>query len=155
MKFEIYGSISASVSETVEAKDEAEAGKIAYNRMLEEKKKAFAATVNFNIRESDENWTYHTGGIYLMKFYTKQMPAVCILSAKRYAWRSKGKEFEHTFQYLEKKNKYGNDGYFTVRNLAGDPTPRMLKELCEDGVIREEKCRNCVARFTCFTKKES
>lgn len=129
-----------SVNRTIEASSKEEAQKIA-QVMQEDITNIFKQlSVHKLVYESPDNFIYKIGGIYLVRNYNVERPAVCTRSVNTFC--SDG--FEHAFKLL----KSGR----TI-NLKGKSPPRIGRMLCEDGKIGKGSCTNCLARTLCYTSK--
>jgi hypothetical protein len=99
---------------------------------------------------SEENYTYHHGSVYLMKWYKSQVPVVCRGARRHYHYNYKlGKSEEtyvHTFAYVKNQNK-------VVRIKGDKPLKKITQELCRDGKLGEQ-CESCPSKFVCMTTKK-
>ena len=132
-----------SVNRTIEASSKEEAQKIA-EVMQEDITNIFKQLSVYKlVYESPDNFIYKIGGIYLVRNYNVERPAVCTRSVctSNYVY---GQEFEHTFRLL----KSGR----TIK-IKGKSPPRIGRMLCEDGKNGKESCTNCLARTLCYTSK--
>jgi uncharacterized protein YjhX (UPF0386 family) len=147
MIYEVYFSVGDSISEEIEAKDEVEANTIA-DKIKEKLRQSVAIKqISGRVTLSEKNFCLIVGGIYLIRRYKSQVPAICKYSRK--GWHYKA-DFEHEFKYLDTP-KAGKNEYF---RLFGDKPERVIKLLCNNGeIINKPECKECVARFSCYTKK--
>ena len=128
---------------TIEASSRAEAEAIAKTLEQKELIKTHVITASSYVNESSANWSYERGAVYLIKRYSRWVPAKCTHSYG-YNQSSYG---NHHFQYLNTR--------VTVRfrGMKGAIT-RVGKRMCGDGQI-SDKCETdaCAARFMCLTTK--
>jgi len=153
MIYEVNYGIHKSLFDEIEAKDEVEAKEKAQELVEDWLKNLGSFSRTPSVRVSDKNFIYTVGGIYLLKYYTKQLPAIC-KDSKRYY----GGKYYHSFRYLSPPNRknssYHWDGYSGPWiNLEGQNPPRVLKKLCDDGIINKPECSTCVSKFHCYTRK--
>lgn len=128
---------------SIEASSEAEARE-RMNKMLSDTQSEVAtikkAVVRSSIYLSDINFKYNKGGVYLIRFYNKNVPAVCVRSSYyRDAW-------EHTFNIL----KTGRTVTFKVRGRT-TLCNKVVKMLCSNGEPNKPECDACCERFYCLT----
>lgn len=90
------------------------------------------------IQESRRNYLLDRGAIYLIKKYKQKIPAECVRSDYWLDWKG-NKHIIHTLRYL------GTENYIRTKDKS-----RVIRKLCNDSRIKP-KCKNCVARFICFT----
>lgn len=150
MIYEIrFGVHSESVYEEIEANTEEEAKEKTEKRMEEWLKSFKIRTYEPTVKLSNKNFLFTRGAIYLLRYYKKQMPAVCIDSIKYY-----GDKYTHSFKYLTPPTRKNRSSWYEPYvNLTGQHPARVLKKLCNDGVINKPECNTCVAKFHCFTRK--
>jgi len=146
MIYEVYFSVSNSISEQIEAKDEAEANVLAEKIKEKLRQSILTKDVSGRVTLSDKNFTLIEDGIYLIKRYKGQIPAVCLTSRRHWGYNGK---FEHQFKYLDAPKAGKRETFW----LFGQNPNRVIKLLCKDGVINKPECKECLARFSCYTKK--
>lgn len=138
MIYEISASIRESDSSEVEADNEEEAKAKALAIGEEILKKLVTADIDTWVHLSDKNFCFAVGAIYLVSYYSKFIPAECLWSQR--CWGAK--KFEHEFKYLGSQRRV---------HLYGEKPRRVIKMLCEDGKINKPECKNCIAKFNCYT----
>ena len=144
MIYSINVAYNNRMSREVEADTQEDADRIAKamaDELLEEIKTSTLA-INPTIRESDRNFVLNYGSIYLVKRYSHNVPAKCLDSRHIYSYR--GREFKHTFEYLDSKK---------MCRLYGKNPPRLLGKICGDYGRIGKRCDGCVARFSCYTRR--
>jgi len=142
-----YISVSINIPNTyklVDVKNEAEAKSIA-SQMEQEKLKNIVlseAKVKSYIHISADNFRCKPDGIYLIRRYSKYVPAVC-LGSSHYSGGH-----ENRFELLDSRKRV----MFRVRDDRLHKNIGRL--LCVDGKIGKDTCATCPAKFTCYTIKE-
>lgn len=149
MLYDIYINVHCtSINETVEARDEDEAKRIASDL---QNKRMPDIIKNHNISSSvtisEQNYRLKCGGIYLIKRYLSYFPATCTQSGRYYGHSWNRQRYLHSFTFL-----ITNKDIDLIDN-EGKPHKRIGKKLCDDGKI-SIKCTNCQAQFICFTRRK-
>ena len=139
MIFDIHISLHKSAHWEIDVEDKEAAEKVA-----KEKLGSFVSDININpsiyVTASDKNYRLQNGAVYLVSHYSKFFPAVASYSRRTFG-RNK---YIHTLRWV-----HNNRGF----ELRGENPKRIIKRLCNDGKIDQEKCKDCVGKFTCFTHK--
>jgi len=138
----IYTSVPA-ISKVIEAESQSAAQGIA-EKMEEARREQLEKELDFTVKSrvsiSDDNYRSKSGGIYLIKRYSKEVPAKCISSGRFGRGRTK---WEHIFKYLD-----------TGKIVTLTSKARLVKILCEDSKIGNDACDVCPSRFFCYTTKK-
>ncbi len=145
MKYDINFSFSKWMGKTVEAASEEEAKNIAktlarefYNQVISTKVSEMDSPY---VKISDSNFKFPTGSIWLVRRYTKWIPAKVISNGYGY------NGFDNQFEFLTTGKRVW------LSNKGRKVHTRILKSLCEDGKINKPECKTCVARYLCFSNK--
>jgi len=141
MKYIVDFGIYESLCEEIEAQDENEARKIADSLVDDLLSKVRRPSPRVEV--SPNNFLLQKGGVYLIRYYKRYLPAVCTYSDALH-WGA-NRDYLHEFRYLSK------DKYIVLHGEYPERLGRMLCTNAKD--IDKPECEDCVARFYCFTNK--
>jgi hypothetical protein len=143
--YEVEFGIYHTERKTIRASSDKEAKVLAIGLTDKLKKLILRNKIKPTVVLSDRNFRLDVGAIYLLRRYSKYVPAECVSSSPRHRYYMK-EDFCHTFRYLD------SDKYCSIYSVGFKKHKRLVRQLCKDGEITE-KCNHCVARFNCFTNK--
>jgi len=153
MFYSVYVSSSIqSLYKQIEVSSKEEAEKL-LEKLKEEyieniKRDLSLVSVSGRVSLSDENYKFGIGGVYLFKKYSSLIPVVCKRSEKDYGWR-KRRGWVHKFVYFD-----GGQTLILKGIKGSKSTEKIVKELCRDGKIGEERCNTCDMKFRCYTRRK-
>jgi hypothetical protein len=96
-------------------------------------------SIDVRVGLSNKNFLLKEDAIYLVSHYSKFLPARCTNSWCRGWGRTK---YEHVLMYLGSRKRI---------ILHGEHPKRIIKMLCKDGKINKPECKDCSAKFNCYT----